>query len=381
MGDILDDFIEIRKNVDAIKGGLEDTVNDIGGLDSTSGDDIRELWDPDAYAVHVGIRHGACLHETDPDSRCTACMDICPVDALRIEDGHLLISSRRCLGCGLCRPACPAAALVAGGIAATGLYDDIAACASTGEMAYVTCARAHGAAPPAGVKVLPCVGLLTAELWYALLTVCPNIAVFLPLDACTDCPVAGGEKAYSEAIARAEAWADVNVGYECDEASLVLDRKRSVERREFMEAIIGREVRGASKTGQLSRKALDIYKRVDTHRAATGAMRRRVDDLCDAGIAIPPLPEERLLFLVALQTDPVRARRVEVAVCTVRGDCEECGACRAACPTAALGEGGRPLTSLARCVGCGLCVEACPHGAIRQVTVTGDKLIEELAGD
>lgn len=379
MGDLLDDFIEIGKDVDAIKDGLSEVASGISV--APADDDATELWDPDAYHAHIRIRGDACLCSGENPIECDLCEKACPTDALRVQDRSLLISGRLCLGCGLCLVSCPAGALVANGLEASRIYDDIAAAASTGKMAYVTCARANTTSPPPGVIVLPCVALLSDEMWFSLLVDYPNIAVYLPPDICSACPVEYGERRYGAAIARAETWASSTVGYECGQEDLMLDRKRSVERREFMDAILARELSGSSKLRQLSRHALDVYDQVDRHRRALARMRSQVEKKSMSAGCRHRVPDVRLLFLVAIEEHPQLAGGIEVETVEVDWSaCDSCGLCQTMCPTHALGDDDIPDILPAVCLACGLCSDICPNGAIHQATATGDKLVSSVLG-
>jgi NAD-dependent dihydropyrimidine dehydrogenase PreA subunit len=42
---------------------------------------------------------------------CGQCIDRCQMDALRLEDGVVVLDAERCIGCGLCVPTCPTGAL------------------------------------------------------------------------------------------------------------------------------------------------------------------------------------------------------------------------------------------------------------------------------
>jgi Fe-S-cluster-containing hydrogenase component 2 len=53
------------------------------------------------------------LRETDED-RCTgcgACVEICPVGALKMEDGTPVADKEWCIGCGVCAVPCPSDAV------------------------------------------------------------------------------------------------------------------------------------------------------------------------------------------------------------------------------------------------------------------------------
>jgi Fe-S-cluster-containing hydrogenase component 2 len=49
------------------------------------------------------------LRTTDEEqcAQCGACLDICPVDALRMEEGPPIVDEEWCIGCGVCATVCP----------------------------------------------------------------------------------------------------------------------------------------------------------------------------------------------------------------------------------------------------------------------------------
>ena len=53
------------------------------------------------------------IRETDEDSciGCGACMDMCPVDVVKMEDDLPIVDEDWCIGCGACTTACPAEAI------------------------------------------------------------------------------------------------------------------------------------------------------------------------------------------------------------------------------------------------------------------------------
>ena len=48
------------------------------------------------------------IRETENQScvGCGACVEICPVDALTLEDDHAKVDQQWCIGCGVCAPKC-----------------------------------------------------------------------------------------------------------------------------------------------------------------------------------------------------------------------------------------------------------------------------------
>lgn len=57
------------------------------------------------------INSAACVLTLSPVAQCTACVDICPRNALCLDDDSLGLDEDACDGCGLCRPACPEGAI------------------------------------------------------------------------------------------------------------------------------------------------------------------------------------------------------------------------------------------------------------------------------
>ena len=53
------------------------------------------------------------IRKTDPDQcvGCGECIDICPVDALSLEDGMAKVDEDWCIGCGVCATKCESDAL------------------------------------------------------------------------------------------------------------------------------------------------------------------------------------------------------------------------------------------------------------------------------
>jgi len=48
-----------------------------------------------------------CVHTSNKLATCTSCVDVCPVETLRIENGQISFIPSDCVGCGGCLSACP----------------------------------------------------------------------------------------------------------------------------------------------------------------------------------------------------------------------------------------------------------------------------------
>ena len=226
--DLFDDIIEISKGFDFLK-------NPLGGVTDAL-DPSAPQWNPADYKERPRGNTIPCLTCKNEKSGCTACMDVCPVNAIEVEEDAIEILDS-CRKCGLCAAACPTEAIISPRLAPKNLYDDIVSAATSHETAYVTCTRALKRMPRENEVVVACVGDITAETWFSVLADFPNVSVYLPLGVCDKCRNTGGEDILGEAIATAEEWAGTGMGLEVDPKSLKCHKLREYERKEYMEKI------------------------------------------------------------------------------------------------------------------------------------------------
>ena len=131
--DLFDDIIEISKGFDFLK-------NPLGGVTDAL-DPSAPQWNPADYKERPRGNTIPCLTCKNEKSGCTACMDVCPVNAIEVEEDAIEILDS-CRKCGLCAAACPTEAIISPRLAPKNLYDDIVSAATSHETAYVTCTRA-----------------------------------------------------------------------------------------------------------------------------------------------------------------------------------------------------------------------------------------------
>lgn len=366
MGDLLDDFIAISKSIDSVKQQLGGVTDELMGKDP-----VEDSWDPIAYREEPSTHAQNCVACIDESASCRNCVEICPTDSIRIEDGGIEIL-KDCRRCGLCVGVCPTAGLTLTRYQPVDLYQRIGAIAASGEAAYVSCPRAFKKKPDEGIVIVPCVGLIPPEVWASVLLDYPNVSVYLPLGICDDCNNVTGEDAYVEAIGTGEAWSGVNLGYEVDHADLKLDKKRSVERREFVDKFMKNAGMTAAKTNPLTSGLARAYEKLDGHRAALSNIGMVLDRIEGKTEIRRILTGKRRLLLVGLKNNPDRAHHVHVklpawdaGLCTA-GD--GCRVCEELCPLNAISiEKSAVTVSPAYCTGCALCADTCPEGALSMV--------------
>jgi len=71
---------------------------------------LRGVYEMD---IPTAVTRSNFIPEVDPElcTGCESCVEICPMDALSMEDEKARVDLRRCLGCGLCVSECPVEAV------------------------------------------------------------------------------------------------------------------------------------------------------------------------------------------------------------------------------------------------------------------------------
>ncbi len=324
--DLFDDIIEISKGFDFLK-------NPLGGVTDAL-DPSAPQWNPADYKERPRGNTIPCLTCKNEKSGCTACMDVCPVNAIEVEEDAIEILDS-CRKCGLCAAACPTEAIISPRLAPKNLYDDIVSAATSHETAYVTCTRALKRMPRENEVVVACVGDITAETWFSVLADYPNVSVYLPLGVCDKCRNTGGEDILGEAIATAEEWAGTGMGLEVDPKSLKCHKRREYERKEYMEKIARTTGLTVTKLNPATAALASVTQKLKAHRHQITQLERTLNTMCGTTTTKRrrTLTHGRQLVLSTLQNHPELAQNMQVSTPECDFDkCTSCGECVNVCP-------------------------------------------------
>lgn len=373
--DMFDDIIDISKGIDALKNPFGDITDSFMGVATNE----APRWNPADFKERPRANTIPCLVCKHEKSTCTACKDVCPADAIDIDDGSIEIADS-CRKCGLCVAACPTEAFVSPRIQAKKLYEKIAEAAAAHETAYVTCTRALRRLPRENEVLLACVGDVPAEVWFSVMVDYPNVSVYLPLDICTHCRNTTGEEALGEAIATAEEWTGVGMGLEVDPHDLTCKKRREYERKEFMDNIVRTTGLTVSKLTPATAAIASVAQKLKDHSNRISQLEKTLNAACGTSSQKRRriLMQRRQLVLTTLQENPELAENMQVR--TPECDfsrCTLCGECVRTCPVHAcdLVGAGRFKVEEQYCLGCGLCTEVCPDHALRLVEHDASALV------
>ena len=377
--DLLDDIIDIQADWQAMQ-------NPLGGmLDSLAAEPGAErVWDPSAYKERPRSNSSACVRVASKHAdACSRCLDVCPAHAIEISDKRVIVRDA-CRKCGLCMAACPTSVFIGAKVAAKPLYDRIARVASAYEVCYLTCTRAIGKTgrfPKDNEVVLPCVGVLSHELWFSLLAEYANLCVYLPAGVCDKCRTTTGEDFYVDEIGTAEQWSRETVGLEEDDAALTHDLTRAYRRSQFVSSVTQAGASLVTRGNPALAGAQAVANKLKTHNEQLLQMQRSLEKAVGAKSEQRKrrvMTQDRKLLLTALQRVPELAESVDVQVPVCdRARCTMCGDCEAACTVnaCALDAGGRFVAEPTYCKSCGACVAVCPEGALELRRADGSELV------
>ena len=376
--DFLDDLIDIQDSLQVLSNPLDALMGSLSIDPNTD-----KPFEPMDYKEIPWSNANRCLRcASGKAEACSRCLDVCPVDCIDIHNQSVRIDDEACLQCGLCVAACPTEAFNTRRHTSRVLYDQVARAASAYEQCYITCTRALGRKPEGNEICLPCVGMLSADIWFSILTDFDNVSVYLPLGVCDRCRTTTGEEAYTQAIATAEKWTGATVGLEVDGNNLNHNFTRAYIRSQFISNAMNGAERLVSASTPILAGAKAIADRINDHARSLDKLQTQLDDvmgLRTTDMRQSMLTQDRRLVMGALQHDPELAPYVKLeAPIWDSSKCTVCGDCKNTCTTHAINidERGKLTIKMPFCVNCEACVIVCPEpGALTMVPMDTSELV------
>ena len=374
--DMIDDLIDIRDDWRAVQNPLSDITDSF-----TADPEKVRYYDPSDYKERPRANSLCCVRvQSGVAAACDRCLRVCPVGAITITENSVKVADN-CRKCGLCTMACPTEALSSGKVMTKNLYDRIARVASQYEECYVTCTRALGRIPRDNEVLLPCVGAVSRDLWFAILSEYDNVSVYLPLGICDRCRTTTGEECYADEIAAAEELSGGAVGLEVDERDLGHEQSRAYRRSQFVASMAKTGTKLVAGSGGVVSGATAVANKIRRHSQQMTALQHSLERVTGAKTTNKRrriLTQKRKVVLTAIQKRPELAKGFDLMVpeCDT-GLCTACGDCTRACVQHAcdLDPNGHFSVEAAYCVNCGACAAACPEGALTMVRCDNADLV------
>ncbi|MBM7000271.1 4Fe-4S binding protein [bacterium] len=378
MADLLDDLIGISKEFKSLGEEFSSETAEMRGA-TTSDGKAAPVWSPSDYKVVPKVNASLCVRCKDEDASCDLCQQVCPVDAIEFTDDGDIEIGPSCRKCGLCVAACPTDAMMSSLYNPRTIYDKICKIAESHEMCYVTCTRALGHAPEDAEVVLPCVGAISAEVWYAILCEYGNVGVYLPRGICEKCRTRTGEDFYTEQISCGESWSGETVDLVEKERNLILEVDHQVERKQFVSNSMKTLGMTASKVNPVTAKLARAAEKLSEHSKQITQLQKTLDRMTGGSSTAERkrlLTGTRQLLLVALSNHPETATNILFDLPYATDACDGCGDCADACPTSAIDVvDGKAKVLSTHCVSCSLCADVCQLDAIDFMEADGTRLI------
>ena len=362
-----------------------------------------------------------CLRSAKLATACSICIDACPANALRANSLQRPSFTKDCLKCGYCISICPVNAITA----TTKTIQQIirvllqstlrvsqltltcnrslallrlAAESLQGEEATAALAHLLEAEKSDNLYVVPCLAMLSSELWFTLLneigiSAVDEILVFLPFGQCELCPVndkEGAVDAFSAAIDTAEQWSGQTVTIVSSASQVPQYRKADLrgyladasqtDRRSVFTGLLDELKRSWDDTNRTGNRAADEALMA---RARRETINRTVlaDDLPSlaAGQVKPVLSVFRQALVEAIGRNPSNAGHVSLLASeTDTSLCDACGSCVDACPLKARQiVSGKAYADPLYCLGCSACLQICPKQACSFIRISGQIFLRE----
>ena len=309
-----------------------------------------------------------CVHTSNKFAICDKCVESCPVDTIKINNGLVSFTPSECVGCGGCDAVCPTAAFE---------LDDFK------PINFVFNFLEKSLDTLSCKDELPCIAALSVEELLSIALISPK-SIKADIGACKECPIASKNLKIIE-----DRIEEVNFVLEAMEQdkSISLEDLDTKEDNAESDALTRREL--LSKDGL--KKAVSIKQQFENEVASSDTTPKihKVTSADIAKIKEKNIPDRRSLLLMAMKRAGIPDKFHTIDITDIsfisqkdldESTCTNCQMCYRICPTGALFSDGKgsvinfnPLS----CVQCHSCHDVCePDSLTLRDTFSFDNFFE-----
>lgn len=293
-------------------------------------------------------------------SRCSKCIDVCPVEGIKINTDSIDID--QCINCGLCTVACSTGAITMRNPSIETLLSKVEYYSKRADHVYIYCSKHTPSEKNISTIQVPCLGSIHKETWLVMIKSQAEFEIFLPREGCNTCEVTGGQQA---------------LNCEMNKAKELLQQEISfVELEHHFKK--NQDICDNNKRQWLS-GVFSFAKQ-----APVKAIRNWTDDVCDEdeneeGKRADLISPRRNILAKFIKKYPDEAKKVKIKIPLINEKCELCSACSLLCPNQAITQTDqRIVINPLLCSECYLCQDICYYKAIDFIEIKADCLVQNV---
>ena len=300
--------------------------------------------------MKIDLDQSSCVRYYAKDSSCTLCENICPSDAIKVQELNLSLYQDKCISCGACVGVCPSEALRLPELNVSNFFFEFL----KSDESAISCKTNFVCLAGLNIEYLVSLGIMKD--------------ITLDLGHCESCDIAQTclpqiEKNINEANIILNSIEANSIKGEYLSLTKEIDHDTESNRRDFFNIF---------KLKNIAKAKQDIEKSVEAIEEPT----KKISTSVAQGIREKKIPAKRKLLWTLLKRKPKPSKYIELydneinftSTKVIDDSCDNCSMCYRLCPTSALGTD-KKFSKITfddmMCIKCKLCHDVCQTNSIQ----------------